>query len=138
MRHYHEAVPRRCCAIFVLGCCTAGGGCASPPKGFASPEPAARLAAITRADATHDQSSIPHLIESLSSDDPLVRMAAIRTLESLTGETLGYQYWAPEPQRLAAARRWDDWYARKRGGPAEPERGSAVGVRADTEGDSTR
>jgi HEAT repeat protein len=62
-------------------------GCASSPRGWESPEPAARLAAVTEAGRTSDRSAIPHLIESLCHDDPVVRLAAIRTLEQLTGQT---------------------------------------------------
>lgn len=87
--------------------------CASPPAGFDSPEPAARLAAITRAAEERDETAIPKLIEMLTSDDPVVRMAAIRTLERLTGTTMGYHYADPEWTRRERIREWVEWYSRQ-------------------------
>jgi hypothetical protein len=96
--------------------------CASPPGGFDSPEPAARLAAITKAAETRDRSAIPHLIEMLESDDPLVRMAAIRTLEDLTGQTHGYEHSDPEWKRKEAIKAWVEWYkAQRPSPPGRPE-----------------
>jgi hypothetical protein len=85
-------------------------GCASPPGGWNSPDPAARLTAINDAAKTNDRSAIPHLIESLQHDDPVVRMWAIRTLEQMTGQTLGYDYAAPEWERRDRIAAWVDWY----------------------------
>jgi hypothetical protein len=127
----------RLCAIVVLGWWAAMSGCARPPKGFTSPEPAARIAAITEADAKSDRSAIPHLIESLQNDDPVVRMAAIRTLQDMTGQTLGYQYWAGETERIAATRRWEQWYASNGGKAAGLEAANVGGKRTDT-GDISR
>jgi hypothetical protein len=93
-------------------------GCASPPAGFESPVPAARLEAITHAAQTRDEGSIPDLIAMLDSDDPVVRLAAIRTLERITGTTLGYDYAAPAWQRRDAVKAWADWY--KVDGPDRP------------------
>ena len=93
-----------------LGLLTAISGCATPPGGWESPEPAARLDAITAAAKTGDRQAIPHLIESLQNDDPVVRLAAIRTLEQMTGQTLGYDYAAPEWQRRDRIAAWVDWY----------------------------
>jgi hypothetical protein len=108
-------------------------GCAQPGGGFDSPEPAARLAAITQADSRRDRSAIPHLIESLLHDDPVVRMAAIRTLEDLTGETHGYRYWDEGPRRERAARTWAEWYS-GRTKAASTEAGGPGGSPADTGG----
>ena len=65
-------------------------------------------AAVAAAGAG-DESAIPDLITMLDSDDPLVRMLAIRSLEHLTGEVRGYDHAAPEWQRSAAADRWAQW-----------------------------
>jgi transposase InsO family protein len=53
---------------------------------------------------------VPNLIRMLGSDDPLVRMTAIRTLERITGLTHGYHFAAPESEREAAIRQWVRWY----------------------------
>jgi hypothetical protein len=100
-------------------------GCASPPGGFDSPDPATKLPAITKAALDHDLTAIPHLIESLQSDDPVVRMASIRTLQDLTGQTLGYDYADPPWVREDHVREWVEWY--KRQGLSQPEPGTAPG-----------
>ena len=99
-------------------------GCAAPPSGFESPVPAARLDAITHAADTKDQRSIPELIGMLESDDPLVRLAAIRTLERITGTTLGYDYAAPDWKRREGVTAWVDWY--RQNGPTRPVEEGAV------------
>lgn len=92
----------------VGGCC----GCVPNPKGFDSPAPSARLEAVLETARERDQKRIPDLITQLGSDDPAVRLFTIRTLERLTGETLGYHYADPEPKRREAIERWIDWYGR--------------------------
>jgi hypothetical protein len=84
--------------------------CAQPPGGFDSPVPSERIRAASAAAERGDQSSIPDLIRLLESDDPLVRMTSIRALERLTGQTLGYEHSAPEPQRQEAIARWAAWH----------------------------
>jgi HEAT repeat protein len=102
------------------------GGCRYPRAGFESPEPAQRIGAVTEAARTRDRQSVPHLISLLRSDDPLVRMMSIRTLELITGETLGYDHAASEREREAAVDRWVAWY-RAQGGQ-EPAGGAGGGV----------
>jgi hypothetical protein len=133
---YHlHVLDRAWCAIssgFVLAILAAG--CAQPPGGFDSPVPDARLVAITQSARTKDPKAVPHLIESLLSDDPLVRMAAINSLETITGQTLGYQYWAPEEEREARVQDWVEWYkAHPTGTQAQPG-STGHAARADTEG----
>jgi len=89
-----------------------GGGCAPSPSagGFASDDPGAILYAIRRAARERDASSIPHLVDALSSDDPAVRLLAEDTLEELTGSLrgteVGYRHFDPPAEREAAIRRW--------------------------------
>jgi HEAT repeat protein len=85
-------------------------GCAEEVS-FASDEPNARIRAIQQAAAEDDHSAIPSLITLLDSDDPAQRMLSINTLQKFTGETLGYDYAAPEYQRAPAVQRWRDRYA---------------------------
>lgn len=85
-------------------------GCAGEVS-FDSPDSAARLRAIQKAAAEDDRSSIPKLIEMLDSDDSAVRLLSIRTLESMTGQTLGYDPIAPSYERTPAVNRWQEWYA---------------------------
>lgn len=88
--------------------CVAG-GCVPIPKGFDSPEPAARIEAAVEAADKGDRSKIPDLIALLDSDDPATRMVAIRALERLTGQTLGYDHAGSEAEREAAVGRWVEW-----------------------------
>lgn len=79
------------------------------PEGFNSPDPTRRLNAIVRAADERDSGAIPDLIVQLESSDPAARLLAIRTLESLTGETLGYDPVSPDWQRAEAVDRWEVW-----------------------------
>lgn len=91
--------------VLVLAACT------KPiPRGYRSHDPTGRIEAMLETAATGDRSKIPQLIGELDSDDSAVRFTAIGTLERLTGQTLGYDYAAPERERRAATDRWVEWY----------------------------
>lgn len=77
---------------------------------FEDPDPSTQLAALNQAIEANDRSKIPDMIELLDSDDPAVRMFAILGLERMTGQTLGYDFAAPEAERDAATERWVEWY----------------------------
>jgi len=87
-------------------------GCAPVPVGFDAPSELRRLDAVVEAAQKDDRSpeTIRHIIEQLDSFDPAMRMISIRTLERLTGETLGYDYAAPVWERSLAVDHWVDWY----------------------------
>jgi HEAT repeat protein len=105
-------------------------GCAYPEPGFDSPDPGAVIRAIVEAAEKRDHAAIPHLVERLEHDDPAVRFAAIRALERITGETLGYDYAAPEHERRRHVEAWVRWYqehglaSQPAGGPSAYARGS--------------
>lgn len=61
-----------------------------------------------------DPGAIPDLIECLGSDDPAVRLAAIRALERITGQTLGYEHAAAEWRRREMVDVWLVWLAQER------------------------
>lgn len=98
--------------LLVTAACAAVASCADPDKavGFEDKDPAARLRAVRQAAQTEDRSAIRPLITRLDSDDPAERLLAIRTLERMTGETMGYDHAAPRHERDAAVRRWVRWY----------------------------
>jgi hypothetical protein len=102
--------------IGVLG----AAGCAgsSMPRGLDSPDPGERGRALADPALMGDDSTIPSRIEALESDDPLVRMLAIRSLERMTGRTLGYDHASEEWEREDAVARWRAWYERERAGVA--------------------
>ncbi|MBC7772232.1 MAG: HEAT repeat domain-containing protein [Pyrinomonadaceae bacterium] len=90
-------------------------GCSSPPISLDSPHSFSRIRAIQRASANDDKTAIPRLILLLDSDDPAVRMLSIRTLEHMTGQTLGYDHAGPEPEREHAVDQWETWYLEQTG-----------------------
>lgn len=104
---------RRSATLFALVCSAwACAGCLDHERSsFKDIDPAIRLRAVHAAGEAGDRGAIPHLIVGLLSDDPAERLFSIRTLERLTGQTLGYEHSAPRPERLAAAERWQVWYA---------------------------
>lgn len=86
-------------------------GCARAPRtDFESPYSGALIPAIVRAAERRDQEAVPRLIECLDNDDPAVRFAAIQALKRITGQTLDYDYAAPEPKRREHVDAWVRWY----------------------------
>lgn len=109
---------RRQAVILVLLTCWGVAGCLGPaPGGFDSPEPGRRIEAAARAAERRDRAAIRPLISMLDSDDPAARLVAIRALERITGQTLGYDHAAPEHERRLAVERWMEWEARQGGSP---------------------
>jgi hypothetical protein len=104
-----------------VGVATLLWGCASPPGGLDSPVPVEQLDAIAKVAREKDRQAIPKLIGLLNSDDPVVRLSAIRTLESLTGQTLGYDHAAPEYRRRQMVQAWADWYNQQGQPPNLPQ-----------------
>lgn len=86
-------------------------GCTKPiPRGYGSHDPTGRIEAMLETAARGDRSKIPELIGELDSDDSAVRFTAIRTLERLTGQTLGYDFAGTEQERREATDRWVAWW----------------------------
>lgn len=99
--------------LVALGLLAGCGGSGQDPS-FESGGPIGRTKAIGDAAAARDSGAIPDLIDSLWSDDPAERMLAIRALESMTGQTLGYGFADPEQKRTEAADRWVSWWRDER------------------------
>ncbi len=87
-----------------------------PRADFGSADPAERSLALAQAASRDREADLPHIIALLDSDDPAVRMFAQQTLVERTGQTLGYHFADPEPDRRAAVDRWVAWYAERSGG----------------------
>lgn len=103
-------------------------GCGSAPAGFDAADPTQRLDASISAAARRDPEAVPDLIRLLDSDDPAVRLVAIRALERITGLTQGYDYAAPEAERAQAIERWVRWVEQGRDqGQASPSRQARSG-----------
>ncbi len=69
----------------------------------------------------------------LESDDPAERMLAIRALERITDQTLGYHHEDPEWKRVESVNRWEHWLESNE--TALPE---TAGAGADQQGHNPR
>ena len=98
----------RIAASLVCGVVLFAGACAAPPprNDFSTPDTASRIESIKTAAGELDRSNVRQIVEQLDSDDPVVRMKAISTLQHLTGETNGYHYDDPPSIRSHAIERW--------------------------------
>lgn len=100
---------------FFLCLCAAVGltGCepiqADSYRGFEDDDPAARLAAITRAGRTRDEQAIPYLVDRLTDSEPEVCFFAIVALRKITGRTFGYRHYQPRRLRAEAVLKWRQW-----------------------------
>lgn len=85
--------------------------CTAPraPLRIGDPDPNSNIPAIKLAGEHKDRSQVPEIVEQLQSDDPAVRMFAIEALVRITGQDLGYVYYADLPARHAAVGRWRQW-----------------------------
>src|SRR5689334_4276888 len=87
-------------------------GCGHGPRSVTDPDPADKIPAIEAAVRSNNHKVIPQLVIDLESDDPAVRMYVIEGLRRLTGEDLGYQYYADDDARKVAVERWKQWLAK--------------------------
>ena len=89
------------------------GGCTAPrgPLVVTDPDPSVKIPAMKKAARTRDRAAVRQLVAELDSDDPAVRFYAIHGLERMTGERLGYDYYADEARRQPAVLRWREWLA---------------------------
>lgn len=78
-------------------------------RDFEDDDPAARLAAITKAGRTRDDQAIPYLVDRLTDSEPEVCFFAIIALRKITGRTFGYRYYQPRRLRAEAVRKWRRW-----------------------------
>lgn len=96
-------------------CCGLLGGCLpGPAPSFYAANPADRVRAADDAGDARDDRAVPELINQLESDDAAQRAAAIASLREITGQDHGYEWWADDLERRAAAQRWAAWYAQTR------------------------
>ncbi len=104
-------------------------GCSGDPPPAAPDDPAgsARLEAFAHED---EQPDFADLVNSLRSDEPIVRSAAFRTLREHTGQTFGFDPFASDEERDRAAARWEAWLEERTQG-ANTSGGSAGGSPPD-------
>jgi len=73
---------------------------------LASPYPPDRARAAVRLGEARDADAVAKLVDLLIDPDRAVRMYSILALERMCGQTYGYRYYDPAPQRAAAVERW--------------------------------
>jgi hypothetical protein len=103
-------------------------GCTLPPttRDLNDAEPTAKIPAIKMAALKKDDAHISQLVEDLDSDDPAIRLFAIRALKDLTGETFDYQYFDDDLERQPALRSWHQWLKARNAPPSSQEAAPAT------------
>lgn len=94
-------------------------GCDSPSTSSALSQD--RITALTQLGTSGKASDVPAVLPSLSSDDPLVRWTAQRTLLQLAGTTNGYDWAASHASRERAIAAWKAWCAQQGVAPEPKE-----------------
>jgi hypothetical protein len=97
-------------------------GCFPPPRpkpDIAHRDPSLKIPGMKQAVRLEDHQAVAQLVADLSSDDPAVRFYAIEALERLTGERLGYIYYADELANAPAIARWQEWLKQQQTDNAE-------------------
>ena len=78
-------------------------------KNISSVKPEVATQAMGQAAQNKSQRAIVPLVKRLYSEDPVIRLSAIRALKDITGQDLGYRYYEPEIKRIEAIERWEAW-----------------------------
>lgn len=101
----------------LLAGCSGNPGPRSLAAGLQSESPSERIQACIVAAGQRDPQALPLLVERLADSSADVRLFAITALKKMTGQSLGYRYYAPPTERAEAVRRWREWLkARRRAG----------------------
>lgn len=93
----------------LLAGCAAGKAHRSVALGLQSDDPSQRIQACIEAVRLEDRKSLPLLVERLEDGSADVRLFAVTALKKMTGQALGYRYYAPPAERADAVRRWREW-----------------------------
>lgn len=113
----------------LIGIATFAGGCAERPTAgdLHSRDPAARILALRQiaAEGRADGPTLSRMVEELDSGDAAVRFHAIRALEAVTRQTLGYRWYADAAERREAVKAWRRWLAERSPAPATRPGGAA-------------
>lgn len=94
-------------------------GCSSAPKSFLSvSDPAAinRARAVAFGNSQSDAVAIPVLIDRLTDDDPVVRLASHESLKKRTGQDFGYLPYAEGDELANSVGRWRQWWSASQNG----------------------
>jgi hypothetical protein len=96
-----------CIGVGVVG----GVGCrpGPPRRPLLDGDPIFLIPAIKKTAKEDHAAEVPRLIELLESEDSAVRLYAIGALRDLTGQNMGYVFYAPLLQRQEGVDRWRRW-----------------------------
>lgn len=95
-----------CWAILLGGCKPTSGDYL---KGISAAKPEVATEAMSKAAEKKSRRAIVPLVKRLYDEDPVIRLSAIRALQGITGQDMGYRYYQPEVKRIAAIKRWEAW-----------------------------
>jgi hypothetical protein len=79
------------------------------PPSITSNDADCLIPAIKAGVAANDRHIIPYLVNDLSSDDGAIRLYAIEGLHRMTGQDMGFVYYADDDDRKPAFERWQKW-----------------------------
>lgn len=96
-----------CWAVVPGGCGWLGSS--NYVKNISAADPEVATVAMNKAAQTKSRGAIVPLVKRLYDEDPAIRLSAIRALQSITGEDMGYRSYEPEVKRIAAIKRWEAW-----------------------------
>jgi len=106
----------------MVGLMLSAGCVPRPASSISDPDPIISIPAIKQ--ASHDgPDAVRALVERLDSDDPAIRFYAIRSLQKLTGQTLGYRYYDDAEERRPAVEQWQRWLHGRYPAPATARAG---------------
>ena len=78
-------------------------------KNISAADPEVATVAMNKAAQNKSRRAIVPLVKRLYDEDPVIRLSAIRALQNITGEDMGYRSYEPEVKRVAAIKRWEAW-----------------------------
>ena len=78
-------------------------------KNISAAKPEVATEAMNKAAQNKSRRAIVPLVKRLYDEDPAIRLSAIKALQSITGEDMGYRSYEPEVKRVAAIKRWEAW-----------------------------
>ena len=96
-----------CWTVVPSGCGWLGSG--DYVKNISSVQPEVASKAMNTAAQKKSRLAIVPLEKRLYDEDPVMRLSAIRALQRITGEDMGYRSYEPQVKRMAAIKRWEAW-----------------------------
>ena len=96
-----------CWTVVPSGCAWLGSG--DYVKNISSVQPEVASKAMNTAAQKKSRLAIVPLVKRLYDEDPVMRLSAIRALQRITGEDMGYRSYEPQVKRMAAIKRWEAW-----------------------------